>query len=60
MDYAIIFSLMGVTILYLLFKNFRLSRDRFIHREIIIAVAEERIKIIKTKTGYEAILRKEA
>ena len=58
-DYAYLFSGMGVTIFYLLYKNITLSKSNFLHKELIKAVAAGEIKIVKTSTGYEAIIKKE-
>lgn len=59
MEYAILFSGMGVTILFLLYKNFQLSKNNFIHTEIIKAIAEGEIEIKRTRNGIEAVMKKE-
>lgn len=58
MDYAILFSGMGVTILFLLYKNFQLGKNNFIHAEVIRAIADGKITLKRTEDGIEAIVKK--
>lgn len=58
MDYAILFSGMGVTILFLLYKNFHLSKNNFMHTEIIRAIADGKLEVKRTEDGIEAVIKK--
>lgn len=58
MDYAILFSGMGVTILFLLYRNFTLSKNNSIHVEVIRAIADGRLEVKRTQDGIEAVLKK--
>lgn len=58
MDYAILFSIMGVVILYLLYRNFKLTQETFIQVEIIKAIANDELEIKRTKDGIEAVIKK--
>ena len=60
MDYSILFSAMGVTILYLAYKNFRLSKNNFIHTEVIRAIADGKLELKRTEDGIEAVIKKGA
>ena len=60
MDYAILFSCMGVTILFLLYRNFRLGKDNFMHVEVIRAIADGKLVVKRTEDGIEAIIKKGA
>lgn len=58
MDYAILFSGMGVTILYLSYRNFKLNQNNFIHTEIIRAIADGKLEVKRTEDGIEAVIKK--
>lgn len=60
MDYAILFSGMGVTILYLAYKNFCLSKNNFMHIEVIRAIADGKLEVKRTEDGIEAVIKKGA
>ncbi len=58
MDYAILFSCMGVTILFLLYRNFVLSKNNFMHTEVIRAIADGKLIVKRTEDGIEAVVKK--
>jgi hypothetical protein len=58
MDYAYLFSGMGVTIIYLAYKNYMLDRNNSISIEIITAIADGELTVKRTKNGIEAISKK--
>jgi UDP-N-acetyl-D-mannosaminuronate dehydrogenase len=58
MDYAYLFSGMGVTIIYLAYKNYMLDRKNSISIEIITAIADGELTVKRTKDGIEAISKK--
>jgi UDP-N-acetyl-D-mannosaminuronate dehydrogenase len=58
MDYAYLFSGMGVTIIYLAYKNYMLDRNNSISIEIITAIADGELTVKRTKDGIEAISKK--
>lgn len=60
MDYALLFSAMGVTILFLLYKNFRLAKHIYIQDRFLQAIIEGEVEVKKTATGAELIIKKEA
>ena len=57
-DYAYLFSGMGVTIIYLAYKNYMLDRNNSISIEIITAIADGELTVKRTKDGIEAISKK--
>jgi|688.fasta_scaffold881993_2 UDP-N-acetyl-D-mannosaminuronate dehydrogenase len=58
MDYAYLFSGMGVTIIYLAYKNYMLDRNNSISIEIITAIADGELTVKRTKDGIEAVSKK--
>lgn len=58
MDYAYLFSGMGVTILYFAYKNFQLSRNNSMSIEVIRAIADGKLEVKRTQDGIEAISKK--
>ena len=58
MDYAYLFSGMGVTIIYLAYKNYMLDKNNSISIEIITAIADGELTVKRTKDGIEAISKK--
>ena len=58
MDYAYLFSGMGVTILYLAYKNFQLNRNNSISIDIICAIADGELTVKRTENGIEAVNKK--
>jgi hypothetical protein len=58
MDYAYLFSGMGVTIIYLAYKNYMLDKNNSISIEIITAIADGELTVKRTKNGIEAISKK--
>jgi hypothetical protein len=58
MDYAYLFSGMGVTIIYLAYKNYMLDKNNSISIEIITAIADGELVVKRTKNGIEAISKK--
>jgi predicted SnoaL-like aldol condensation-catalyzing enzyme len=58
MDYAYLFSGMGVTIIYLAYKNYMLDKNNSISIEIITAIADGELVVKRTKDGIEAISKK--
>jgi hypothetical protein len=58
MDYAYLFSGMGVTIIYLAYKNYMLDKNNSINIEIITAIADGELIVKRTKDGIEAISKK--
>jgi len=58
MDYAYLFSGMGVTIIYLAYKNYMLDRNNSMSIEIITAIADGELIVKRTKDGIEAISKK--
>jgi hypothetical protein len=58
MDYAYLFSGMGVTIIYLAYKNYMLDKNNSISIEIITAIADGELIVKRTKDGIEAISKK--
>jgi UDP-N-acetyl-D-mannosaminuronate dehydrogenase len=58
MDYAYLFSGMGVTIIYLAYKNYMLDRNNSMSIEIITAIADGELVVKRTKDGIEAISKK--
>jgi hypothetical protein len=59
MDYAIMFSLMGVTILFLLYRNYKLNRFLMITERVITALIEGEVEVKKTGHGFEVTMKKE-
>lgn len=58
MDYAYLFSGMGVTIIYLAYKNYMLDKNNSISIEIITAIADGELTVKRTKDGIETISKK--
>lgn len=58
-DYAILFSCMGVTILYLAYKNLALSKSNHMHKALLRHLANGELEIKRTEDGIELIERKE-
>jgi UDP-N-acetyl-D-mannosaminuronate dehydrogenase len=58
MDYAYLFSGMGVTIIYLAYKNYMLDKNNSMSIEIITAIADGELTVKRTKDGIEAISKK--
>jgi len=58
MDYAYLFSGMGVTIIYLAYKNYMLDKNNSISIEIITAIADGELIVKRTKNGIEAVSKK--
>ena len=58
MDYAYLFSGMGVTIIYLAYKNYMLDKNNSISIEIITAIADGELIVKRTKDGIEAVSKK--
>jgi hypothetical protein len=58
MDYAYLFSGMGVTIIYLAYKNYMLDKNNSMSIEIITAIADGELIVKRTKDGIEAISKK--
>lgn len=58
MDYAILFSCMGVTILFLLYRNFQLGKNNSMHVEVIRAIADGKLVVKRTEDGIEAVIKK--
>lgn len=58
-DYAILFSCMGVTILYLAYKNLALSKSNYMHKMLLRHLADGELEIKRTEDGIELIERKE-
>jgi hypothetical protein len=58
MDYAYLFSGMGVTILFLLYRNFQLNRNNLMHTEVIRAIADGKLIVKRTEDGIEAVIKK--
>ena len=58
MDYAIIFSCMGVTILYLAYKNYVLSKSNFMHTMLFRHLANGELEIKRTDDGVELVVKK--
>jgi hypothetical protein len=49
---------MGVTILYLAYKNFQLSRNNSMSIEVIRAIADGKLEVKRTQDGIEAVSKK--
>ena len=58
-DYAILFSCMGVTILYLAYKNLTLSKSNYMHKALLRHLANGELEIKRTEDGIQLIERKE-
>lgn len=59
MDYAILFSCMGVTILYLSYRNFVLSKRNYMHELLLRDLASGELVMKRTKNGIELVEREE-
>ena len=59
MEYAILFSCMGVTIIYLLYKNLQLAKAVLMRNDLLDGLAAGKLEFKKTSKGIELIIKKE-
>jgi len=59
MDYALLFTVMGLAIAYLLYVNYRLTKSVVFHRRVVQGFVSGELEVNQTEQGFEITMKKE-
>lgn len=58
MEYGILFSLMGTWIVWLLYRNYKLSQRFMFIAMMLDKVINKEVEVVKKEDGYDIIVKK--